>query len=200
MALVFPALPGLAWSVTKTPVFETRIQRAMSGRELRALDYPYPLWQFTLDFSVLRDDPAAGFDEFRTLLGFFLACQGAYGEFLFQDPTDFAVAGQGLGTGDASTTGFQLLRMIGGFAEPIVAPDQVTAIYFNGVTQSASGYSVDADTGVVTFAAPPPPGLAITADFTFYFRCRFVDDRYDFDNFMYRLWQVKKLTFISVRP
>ena len=46
MALIFPALPGLAWSVTKTPTFQTRIQRAVSGRELRALDYPYPLWQF----------------------------------------------------------------------------------------------------------------------------------------------------------
>jgi hypothetical protein len=43
MALVFPALPGLAWGVTKAPTFQTRIQRAVSGRELRALDYPYPL-------------------------------------------------------------------------------------------------------------------------------------------------------------
>jgi hypothetical protein len=30
-------------------------------------------------------------------------------------------------------------------------------------------------------------------------RCRFIDDRYDFENFMQRLWQLKKLTFISVR-
>ena len=55
MALVFPELPGLAWSVTKTPTFQTRIQRAVSGRELRALDYPFPLWQFTLVFAFLRD-------------------------------------------------------------------------------------------------------------------------------------------------
>jgi len=41
MALIFPSLPGLAWSVTKTPIFQTRIQRAVSGRESRALDYPY---------------------------------------------------------------------------------------------------------------------------------------------------------------
>jgi len=48
MPLIFPALPGLSWGVTKTPTFQTRIQRAVSGRELRALDYPYPLWQFAL--------------------------------------------------------------------------------------------------------------------------------------------------------
>ncbi len=205
MALVFPALPGLAWSVIKAPIFQTRIQRAVSGRELRALDYPYPLWQFTLVFAVLRDNPAAGFDELRTLLGFYMSCQGAYGEFMFQDPSDYQVADQYLGTGNSSINIFQLQRTMGaalpsgGFVEPIVAPNLVDAIYFDGVIQSPSGYSVDPDTGLLTFVIPPSTGLVITADFSYWFRCRFVDDSYDFENFMYRLWQLKKLTFISVR-
>src|SRR5215813_1454403 len=88
MALIFPTLPGLAWSVTKTPTFQTRIQRAASGRELRVVDYPYPLWQFALVYDFLRDNPAAGYDELRTLLGFFMLCQGAFGTFLFRDPSD----------------------------------------------------------------------------------------------------------------
>ncbi len=206
MALVFPTLPGLAWSVTKSPTFQTRIQRAVSGRELRALDYPFPLWQFTLVFDVLRDNPAAGLDELRTLMGFYLLCQGAYAPFLFQDPSDYRVTGGLLGAGDASATVFQLQRAMGaalpggGFFEPIVAPNLVAAIYFNGITQHPAGYSVDPDTGLVTFASPPGSGAIVTADFTYYFRCRFVDDRYDFENFMDRLWQLKKLTFISVRP
>ena len=107
---VFPSLPGLAWSVTKTPTFQTRIQRAVSGRELRALDYPYPLWQFTLVFDLLRDNPAAGYDELRTLMGFFMICQGAFGTFLFRDPSDDGVTGQRIGIGNASTTVFQLQR------------------------------------------------------------------------------------------
>jgi uncharacterized protein (TIGR02217 family) len=176
MALVFPTLPGLAWSVTKTPIFQTRIQRAVSGRELRALDYPYPLWQFTVDFAVLRDAPGSGYDELHSLLGFFLQCQGAYGGFLFQDPSDNQVSGQLLGSGNASTSAFQLVRTLGGFAEPILAPNQVTAIYLNGIVQNPAGYSVDPNSGLVSFATPPANGLAITADFTFYFRCRFVDD------------------------
>jgi hypothetical protein len=110
---VFPALPGLAWSVTKTPTFQTRIQRAVSGRELRALDYPYPLWQFTLVFDFLRDNPTAGYDELRTLMGFFMLCQGAFGTFLFEDPSDHEIAGQRIGFGDASTAVFQLQRAIG---------------------------------------------------------------------------------------
>jgi uncharacterized protein (TIGR02217 family) len=205
MALIFPALPGLAWSVTKAPTFQTRIQRAVSGRELRALDYPYPLWQFTLVFAFLRDNPAAGFDELRTLMGFYLACQGAYGTFLFQDPSDYQVIGQYLGTGDSSLAAFQLQRTMGaalldgGFAEPIVAPNLITAVYFDGITQYPSGYSIDPGTGLLTFSSPPETGLVITADFSYWFRCRFIDDSYDFENFMYRLWQLKKLTFISVR-
>jgi uncharacterized protein (TIGR02217 family) len=205
MALIFPALPGLSWSVTKTPTFQTRIQRAVSGRELRALDYPYPLWQFALVYDFLRDNPTAGYDELRTLLGFFMVCQGAFGTFLFQDPSDYQVAGQQIGIGDASTPSFQLQRTMGttlpsgGFLEPIIAPNIVHAVYFNGITQDPSIYSVDPATGIVTFESAPSSELIITADFTYYFRCRFIDDKYDFENFMYRLWQVKKLTFISVQ-
>src|SRR5215831_6824213 len=139
MALIFPALPGLAWSVTKTPTFQTRIQRAASGRELRVVDYPYPLWQFALVYDFLRDNPAAGYDELRTLLGFFMLCQGAFGTFLFRDPSDWQVTGQQIGIGDASRTGFQLQRSMGaalpggGFSEPVVAPNVVHAIYLNGI-------------------------------------------------------------------
>ena len=202
---VFPSLPGLAWSVTKTPTFQTRIQRAVSGRELRALDYPYPLWQFTLVFDLLRDSPAAGYDELRTLMGLFLLCQGAFGTFLFRDRSDDQVTGQQIGVGDASTTVFQLQRAIGatlpagGFLEPVVAPNILGAVYLDGITQSAGNYSVDPNTGLVTFSTAPGSGLIITADYSYYFRCRFVDDSYAFENFMFRLWQLKKLTFISVR-
>jgi uncharacterized protein (TIGR02217 family) len=205
MPLVFPALPGLAWSVTKSPTFQTRIQRAVSGRELRALDYPYPLWQFTLIFDLLRDNPAAGYDELRTLMGFFMLCQGAFGTFLFRDPTDDRVTGQQIGVGDASTTVFQLQRAMGttlpggGFQEPIVAPNIVSAVYLDGITQSPASYSVDPNTGLITFETAPGGGLIITTDFSYYFRCRFVDDSYAFENFMFQLWQLKKLTFISVR-
>ena len=205
MALIFPALPGLAWSVTKTPTFQTRIQRAVSGRELRALDYPFPLWQFALVYDFLRDTPETGYDELRTLLGFFMLCQGAFGTFLFQDPSDSQVIGQQIGVGNASMAAFQLQRTMGailpggGFLEPITAPNIVRAIYFNGITQDPTTYSADAATGLVTFGIAPSSGLTITADFTYYFRCRFVDDKYDFENFMFRLWQLKKLTFISVR-
>lgn len=208
------AMPGVAWSVSKAPTMQTRIQRAVSGRELRALDYPAPLWQFQLTFNLLRDQwdtrsgagPGSGFDELRTLFALYLACYGAYGTFLFSDPTDNQRVGQYLGTGNSSTTQFQLQAAYGSsgtplFNAPVTAVGLVSAIYLNGVTQSPSTYSYVAglnSTGIITFAVPPATGAEITADFGFYFRCRFVDDSYSFENFMYQLWQLKKLSFISV--
>jgi uncharacterized protein (TIGR02217 family) len=203
---IFPSLPGLGWSVSKAPRFATRTQKAISGRELRVADQLYPIWTFTLTYQILRDEHdtrggnalGTGYDEFRTLAGFFLQQQGSFAPFVFDDPTDDSVTGQYIGTGDGSTTVFQLYRTFGGFIEPIVAPKAIGAIYFNGVRQSSSGYSVAPTTGLVTFATPPPSGQAITADFTYYFLVRFADDTAEFENFMYQLWSLKQIKLQSV--
>ena len=189
---VFPTLVGQGWSVIKTPRFATRVQRSVSGRELRAPDMPNPIWTFTLVFEYL---PAA---DLNTLLGFFLSRQGAYDPFLFNDPNDNSVTAQPIGTGDGATTSFQLGRDLGGFWEPVTAPGNLIGVYANGIAQS--GCEADPATGILTMPAPPAAGLAITADFTFYFRCRFVDDSNDFENFMQNLWRLQKLQFVSVLP
>jgi hypothetical protein len=134
MTAIFPMLPGLSWSVTKTPRFTGRIQNAISGRELRVLDQVNPIWTWTLTYSLLRDrwDTRAptgigtGYDELRTLAGFFLKQQGRFRPFLFDDPTDNRIDDQVLGTGDGSMLEFQLVRSMGGFDEPITAPNVVS--------------------------------------------------------------------------
>ena len=174
MALIFPTLPGLAWSVTKTPTFQTRIQRAASGRELRALDYPYPLWQFALVYDFLRDDPAAGYDELRTLLGFFMLCQGAFRHISVSRTRATARSpGSRSESGNASTTVFQLQRAMGatlpggGFLEPIISPEhRQRAIYFDGITQNPCEPTMSIPTsGLVTFATAPGSGLIISRRF-----------------------------------
>ncbi len=206
MTAIFPSLPGLGWSVVKSPRFATRIQRAVNGRELRALDQPNPIWSWTLTYPLLRDRSDArapsgsgiGYDELRTLAGFFLQQQGALQPFLFDDPTDNAVMGQPLGAGDSSRTDFQLLRTMGSFAEPVTAPNTVSAVYFDGILQPVADYILDAATGLVTFAAPPPAGQIVAADFTYYFRVRFSDDSAEFENFMIQLWQARQIKLQSV--
>jgi uncharacterized protein (TIGR02217 family) len=206
MTAIFPVLTGLGWSVSKAPRFLTRVQNAVSGREFRILDQPYPIWTWTLTYTLLRDKwdvrqasgPGTGYDELRTMAGFFLQQQGAFQPFLFDDPTDNSVTGQVIGTGDGGIASFQLVRSMGGFAEPITAPDAVGAIHLNGVRQDPAGYAVDSETGLVTFATPPPPGHVVTANFTYRFRVRFAEDAAEFENFMYQLWQLKQVKLQSV--
>jgi uncharacterized protein (TIGR02217 family) len=202
----FPILPGLAWSVIKEPAFRTRIQKSVSGRERRANDQALPIWTFTLTYDFLRDDVAAGYTDLRTLMGFHAQQQGAFTGFLYTDPTDNAVTGSSLGTGNASQTQYQLVRYLlpslpgGGYAEPMVAPNIVGAVYLNGVVQSPSAYAVDADTGILTFTTAPGLGVAVTADFSYFFRVRFTDDTANFENFMVQLWRLKQIRFISILP
>jgi uncharacterized protein (TIGR02217 family) len=206
MTAIFPVLPGLGWSVTKSPRFAGRTQNAISGRELRVLDQVNPIWTWTLTYSLLRDrwdarattGPGAGYDELRTLAGFFLQQQGTFRPFLFDDPTDNTVADQVLGTGGGGVLAFQLVRSMGGFAEPIIAPNLVTGIRFNGVRQDSANYMINNETGLVIFATPPPAGHVITADFTYRFRARFAEDSAEFENFMYQLWQLKQIKLQSV--
>lgn len=201
---VFPVLPGQGWSVIKGAKFSTRTQRAVSGRETRVLDQILPIWTWTLTYDLLRDknDTRSGgalgatFDELRTIAGFFLQMQGAFQAFAFNDPSDNAVTGQSIGIGNGSQLTFQLQRTFGGFAEPILAPHTVSHVYVDGV--DSGGWSVNSDTGVVTFLAAPANAKPITADFTYYFKVRFSEDSAEFENFMYQLWQLKQIKLQSV--
>jgi uncharacterized protein (TIGR02217 family) len=190
---VFPVLPGLSWSVTKTPQWSTRTQKAVSGRELRAAYYSSPLWTFKLSYEVLR---ANGLQELQQLVGFFNARQGGFDSFLYADPSDNAVTQAPFGVGDGVKSKFQLTRPYGGFAEPVAALQGAPSIFVNGVQV---GFTVDVNSGVVTLAAAPPAGAVLAWSGSFYYRCRFLQDSVDFDNFMKDLWQAKKVEFITVK-
>jgi uncharacterized protein (TIGR02217 family) len=201
---VFPSLAGLEYPVVRTPVFKTLIQQAVSGQENRAALQVYPRWQWTLSFNFLRDDAN---DEFHTLLAFFLARQGAYDSFLFTDPDDNAVTGQPIGVGTGSQAQFQLVRSFGGFDEPVLAPLLVSNLKVGGVPKiQGTDYGVGnwengvTPNGTVNFlTGAPAAGQSIVADIAYYWPVRFLADQYDFAKFMNRLWEQKKLDFISLK-
>ena len=193
--VLFPLLPGLDWDVIKTPIFSTDVQTSVSGKETRNANWLYPKYKWQLNYNFLRADAN---QELQTLIGFYNARLGQFDPFLFNDTftPDNAVTGQQVSTGDGVTTVFQLIRTFGGFTEPVTAPNLVSAVSLNGT--ATTGYSVDPATGLVTFAVAPAAGAVITADFTYYWRVRFLADSYDFDYFLYQLWSLKQLEFQSV--
>ncbi len=119
--------------------------------------------------------------QLDALIAFFRARKGrAYG-FRFKDWTDYEAAAQSIGTGDGSTTSFQLVRNYasGGVSEVRNIEKPVSgsiAIYFDAV-QQLSGWSVDDTTGIVTFSSAPGSGVTITADYQFDVPVRFDTDQ-----------------------
>lgn len=186
---------GLKFDNTKAPNFMTLIQESVSGKENRLGLRQYPKWVFSLSYEILRDTVA--FNELETLGGFFLQMRGQLDSFLYSDPQDNAVVDQNFGTGNGSTTQFQLSRAWGGFNEPVQNVNAITNIKKAGVAVTlGSGYTISS-TGLVTFATAPAAGNALTWTGTFYYRCRFTQDASEYNQFMQNLWELKQLSFIG---
>ena len=197
-----PSLPGLSWSRHKKPGFSTRIAPHVSGREVRVALMSYPLYEFEAVYSGLTSSASAfaglGASSLQSLMGFFLQLQGQFGTFLYSDPDDTAVTGQVFATGDGVTTAFTLERSLGGFLEPVGWVTTLSNVYLKSARQS-SGFTLTTP-NTLTFGTAPGSGVTISADFSYAFNCRFLDDQMDFEEFMSNLWRLGSMKFRSVKP
>lgn len=196
--LIYPALPGLQWPIRKAPAWETKAKRTPSGREFRTSSMTYPRYRYTLQYEFLRD--AAAYNEFQQLFGLFDKVAGAFDTFLFSDPNDNAVSGQSIGTGNGSTTTFQLARSIGGALVPIFDVNGTPQVFKAGTLQTAGSAYTLSTTGLITFATAPTAGQAITWTGSFYWRVRFEDDELPFDEFANGFWSTGQVRLITVKP
>lgn len=192
----FPSMPGIKWGSVKTPMWSTKVQKAASGRELRAAYFSYPLYKFSLSYEVLRSGALA---ELQTLVGFFNARQGSFDSFCYQDPEDNTVTAQQFAVAVAGQTQYQLVRSYGGYVEPVLALNGVPAIYVGGVLQTPGTHYTVSSLGLVTFIVQPAAGQALTWSGGFYYRVRFLQDSADFERFLYQLWSLKKIEFQTVK-
>jgi uncharacterized protein (TIGR02217 family) len=197
-----PALPGLSWSRRKKPGFSTRVASHASGREVRVALMNYPLYEFEATYGGLTSSASAfaglGASSLQSLMGFFLQLQGQFGSFLYSDPDDNTVTSQGIGIGDGTTTAFAFSRARGGIAEPVGWVTGIANVYLNGAVQPGSGYSLTTP-NILTFTAAPGAGVVVSADFSYAFACRFLDDQMELEEFMSNLWKLESMKFRSVK-
>lgn len=190
---LFPVLPGITWNRTRTPIWSTVHQEAFSGIEVSTSRWSYPRWRWTLEIEVLRS--ALAYQELQDLVGFVNARKGAGSVFYYEDPEDYIIEDQILGIGNGTTAAYQLVRDYGEYrAEPIKHINGDPTIYLDGVATTA--WSIDA-AGLVTFDAAPADKTVITADFSYYWQVRFLEDEAEFEALWYKFWNQKKLEFIS---
>lgn len=195
-APIFPTIPGLAWPVKRTIEWSSVKQEAASGVSPRFPMWTYPRYKYSLSAEALRQYGALV--EYNTFAGFFNQLFGGAGIFQFQDSSDFSATAQTFGTGDGTTTAFQLMRSVGGFSEPVFAPVTGYSVYDNGTLVAPANYT-DNGLGKVTFTVAPLNTHALTWTGTYNWLCQFDEDMIELSEFASGFWGMDKIEFTTVK-
>lgn len=192
----FPPLPGVSWPVGRSPMWSTDKQVTVSGRVTTLQYFSYPRYKYELTFDVLRSDSNL---EWQTLVAFYNRVGGGALLFQFNDTDNTSVTDQALGTGDGTTTAFQLVRTMTGtganvFVEPVWVPIGTPVVKINGTPTVL--FTLGA-TGLITFNTPPANGALLTWTGTYNWPCRFDDDTASFQKLMTNFWDLKKISFTT---
>jgi len=177
MAFIETRFPtDIAYGSAGGPQYSTDIVITQSGYEQRNANWSQARAQYNVAHGVKTQA------QLDALIAFFRARKGRADGFRFKDWTDYQVTAQPIGTGDGTTTVFQLVKTYvnGGITETRTIKKPVTGtvnIYLGGVLQNSSTYTLDTTTGLVTFNSAPGNGVASAADFQFDVPARFDTDR-----------------------
>lgn len=188
------------------PERRTQIVELASGDEERNASWANSRRRYDAAYGIRRADDLAA------VVAFFEARNGRLYGFRWKDWGDYksclpsgtpAATDQAIGTGDGTTTAFQLVKVYASgaqtWARTITKPVAGTvSLALDGVTQ-ASGWSVDAARGLITFVAAPASGVTITAGFDFDVPVRFDTDQLDVTHDVERLGSITSFPLIEVR-
>lgn len=180
------------------PRYSTDIITTDGGFEIRNSRWSYPLFQFEFDVMPGFREGDEAIDAF---INTFHVVGGAFGVFRFNYWRDGPVTNQTIGTGDGSTTQFQLYRSYS--RESISRNRKITrpiagtvTIYVNGVS---APFTLDDETGIVTMNAAPGNGLRVSADFEHDVPVRFADDEIELVGLTDMLDQPVSIVLMEVR-
>jgi uncharacterized protein (TIGR02217 family) len=151
-------------------------------------------------------------DDLEALIAFFEARSGQLFGFRWKDWSDYRSAlpsreirpdDQALGVGDAVRTEFQLVKAYasGGqtYRRPVRKPVTGTVVVaLDGVAQT-DGWSVEASSGVLRFAAAPSAGSLVTAGFEFDVPVRFDTDRLQVSMASFRAGELPRVPVVEIR-
>lgn len=188
------------------PERRTRIVELASGDEERNASWANSRRRYDVSYGVRRADDLAA------VVAFFEARNGRLHAFRFKDWSDYksslpsagpAATDQIIGTGNGSTTEFQVVKTYASGAESwartIIKPVAGTVtVSLNGVAQG-SGWSVNTTTGIVTFAVAPTTGAVIRAGFEFDVPVRFDTDELPVTLDIERTGSIPSIPLIEVR-
>ncbi|MET4129941.1 DUF2460 domain-containing protein [Roseovarius sp. MBR-6] len=188
------------------PERRTQVVELASGDEERNASWANSRRRYDVAYGIRRADDLAA------VVAFFEARGGRLHGFRFKDWADYksglpsqqdTPADQQIGLGDGLATTFQLIkRYISGaqsWTRSITKPVPASVRVMLDDTEVITGWSVDTDTGVVSFAEPPAAGVIITAGFAFDVPVRFDTDTLDVTLDIERLGSITSIPLIEIR-
>ena len=153
-------------------------------------------------------------DDLAEVIAFFEARHGQLYGFRWKDWTDFrscapsgqpSAADQVIGTGDGAVTVFQLRKSYASGAQayvrPIAKPVEGSVLVAVGGAARAYGvdFTVDHETGRVTFVSAPAAGAVVTAGFEFDVPVRFDTDRVSASLAGFAAGEIPSIPVVEVR-
>jgi uncharacterized protein (TIGR02217 family) len=188
------------------PERRTQIVEMASGDEERNGSWADSRRRYDASYGIRKADDLAA------VTAFFEARRGRLYGFRWKDWADYKsglpsagtlATDQPISTGNGAKSTFQLVKLYTSGAQSwtrtITKPVAGTvALALNGVPQ-ITGWTVSTTTGVVTFAAAPALGVAITAGFEFDVPVRFDTDALDITLDFERLGSITSIPLIEVR-
>lgn len=211
----FPIFNGTSWPIIRSPVQSTLVSTSVNGKQYTQQLYPFPKWNWKFSFGYLFDDYSNALGSgvtqfgFQALAGFFNGVGGRAQSWLYLDPFDHNATLNPLGyvnPGGAWTTvpdGVQRVFRVfktqqGGPVEPVQYVLTIS-LFVNGVLQTfGTAYTLSQLPGTVTLVTAPPNGASLQWTGTFFYLCRFLQDKFEFPHEYYGIYTVKDLEFESV--
>jgi uncharacterized protein (TIGR02217 family) len=188
------------------PERRTQVVELASGDEERNASWADSRRRYDAAYGIRRADDLAA------VIAFFEARGGRLHGFRWKDWGDYRsglpsapvlAIDQALGTGDGTTTAFQLVKRYESGAQVwtrrIVKPVAGTIRVARAGVEQLSGWSVDTTTGLVSFDMAPAAGEFVTAGFEFDVPVRFDTDRLDVTWDLDRLGSIVSIPLVEVR-
>jgi uncharacterized protein (TIGR02217 family) len=188
------------------PQRKTQIVELASGAEERNASWSDSRRRYDVAYGIRRAD------DLHQVVAFFEARNGRLFGFRYKDWADYKSSlpsravdarDQLLGTGNGAQRHFRLRKRYGtdahGWWRTIRKPVAGRVRVALGEVEQFTGWSVDAATGILTFAVPPGAGVQISAGFEFDVPVRFDSDVMDVTLDIERLGSISSIPLIELR-
>ncbi|SOC24162.1 DUF2460 domain-containing protein [Stappia indica] len=188
------------------PERRTQIVELASGDEERNASWANSRRRYDVAYGIRRADDLAA------IVAFFEARNGRLHGFRFKDWGDHksclpsgtpAPTDQAIGTGDGTTSAFQLVKRYASgsqtWVRTITKPVAGTVRVALDGAEQLGGWTADTTTGVVTFDSAPAEGVSVTAGYAFDVPVRFDTDVLDVTLDLERLGSITSIPLLELR-